>query len=84
MTLNLESRSVQRRIAVMTPVTVRFRALVREIIAEGRVPFPTELSQRMGWNGALNRISGRYVRIRTEELEDAGYVKGSNGKWTLP
>lgn len=67
-----------------SPVKARFRALCREIIAEGRVPFPTELNRRMGWGGQTNAISGRYVKIRTWELEAAGFVKGDNGKWTHP
>lgn len=62
-----------------------FRVLVREILAEGRVPFPTELVERMGWRGQTNMISGHYSGIRIEELEAAGYVKNTRtGKWVRP
>lgn len=68
-----------------TPQKAAFRALVREILAEGRVPFPTELSRRMGWGGAPNMISGHYSAIRIQELRRAGYRKSvASGKWVLP
>lgn len=65
-----------------SPRKREFRALVRAILAEGRVPFPTELVTRMGWHGKPNMISGHYSGIRIYELERAGYVKDDDsGKW---
>lgn len=70
--------------AVESSGKARFRALVLEILAEGRVPFPTELNERLGWTGQPNNISGSYSGIRIYELERAGYVKNSSGKWYKP
>lgn len=64
-----------------SPMKAKFRAVVREILAEGRVPFPTELNVRMGWNGG-RAISGHYVPIRTQELLAHGYVRDEKrNKW---
>lgn len=80
-----ERSSRDFREAMNAPTRARFRALCREILAEGRVPFPTELSRRMGWRGQPNMISGHYSGIRIEELRAAGWRKDENaGKWVRP
>lgn len=58
------------------------RTFIRAELAAGRFVTPKTLDQRFFGIHGQNGINGMASRVRREELERAGYVKGSNGRWT--
>lgn len=72
-----------------TPREAEFRDIVRASLRVGRMPTPSLLLRVAPWAGHEARgnggpmISGRYSRIRIEELRGAGYeIHGfDNARW---
>lgn len=62
-----------------------FRALCQSFLERGENPTPTKLAE-FGYGYAADRTlkSGRYTKVRRQELILAGWTFGENGRWQPP
>lgn len=67
----------------MTTREREFADLCLEILAEGRVPGPTELNRRMGFGGKSNMLGGNYSKIRRAVFRGAG-LEMEAGRYRFP
>lgn len=63
------------------------RAVIAEAIGRGEVPTPTDINLAMTGRKS-NVINGRWTKVRTEMLEEAGYRRyvseGGSSRWVPP
>lgn len=60
------------------------RAFIRAELNAGRLPTPSDLARKFSGISGQNGVNGMASRVRREELDIAGYVKGPNGRWRKP